>query len=185
MGKRMKTHNKASDNKSKFQLSVESQDFIKKELTRYESKRSAVLPALYQVQKDNGGWISQEAVSALSEFMQIPEAHINEVLQFYTMFNKKPVGKYHIQVCCNLTCSIFHARQLVKETCKQLKVKEGDVSENGLFTISRVECLGSCDNAPAVQINDKYYDKVDKEKMNTLLESFRSNNSTINERERK
>ena len=173
----MKTYNKASDKKSKFQLSVESQNFIKKELTRYESKRSAVLPALYQVQKNNGGWINQEAVHVLSEFMQIPEAHINEVLQFYTMFNKKPVGKYHIQVCCNLTCSIFQARQLVEHTCKQLDVQEDKMSEDGLFTISRVECLGSCDNAPAVQINDKYYDKVDKKKMNSLLESFRSDNN--------
>ena len=173
----MKTNSKIPEKKSGFQLSLESQKFIKKELKRYESKRSAVLPALYQVQKDNGGWISQEAISVLSEFMQIPEAHINEVLQFYTMFNKKPVGKYHIQVCCNLTCSMFQARQLVEHTCQQLKVKEGEMSKDGLFTISRVECLGSCDNAPAVQINDKYYDKVDKEKMNTLLESFRSDNN--------
>ena len=160
-----------------FKLSSSTKAFIKKELTRYESKRSAVLPVLYQVQKDNNGWISQEAISTLSEFMQIPEAHINEVLQFYTMYNKKPVGKYHIQVCCNLTCSMFQARQLVEDTCQQLNIKEGEVSEDGLFTISRVECLGSCDNAPAVQINDKYYDKVDKEKMKNLLESFRSNNN--------
>ena len=160
-----------------FKLSSSTKAFIKKELTRYESKRSAVLPVLYQVQKDNDGWISQEAVSALSEFMEIPEAHINEVLQFYTMYNKKPVGKYHIQVCCNLTCSLFQARQLVEDTCKKLNIKEGEMSEDGLFTISRVECLGSCDNAPAVQINDKYYDKVDKEKMNSLLESFRSENN--------
>lgn len=170
-------HIQTTSQLNSFKLSSSAKAFIKKELTRYESKRSAVLPALYQVQKDNGGWISQEAVSALSEFMQIPEAHINEVLQFYTMFNKKPVGKYHIQVCCNLTCSMFQARQLVEYTCKQLKVKEGEMSKDGLFTISRVECIGSCDNAPAVQINDKYYDKVDKEKMNTLLESFRSDNN--------
>ena len=162
---------------SSFKLSSSTKALIKKELTRYESRRSAVLPALYQIQKENGGWISQEAVSTLSKFIEIPEAHINEVLQFYTMFNKKPVGKYHIQVCCNLTCSMFQARQLVEDTCKQLNIKEGEMSEDGLFTISRVECLGSCDNAPAVQINDKYYDKVDKKKMNSLLESFRSNNN--------
>ena len=170
-------HIQTTSQPSSFKLSSSAKAFIKKELTRYESKRSAVLPALYQVQKDSGGWISLEAVSALSEFMQIPEAHINEVLHFYTMYNKKPVGKYHIQVCCNLTCSLFQARQLVEDTCKKLNVKEGEVSEDGLFTISRVECLGSCDNAPAVQINDKYYDKVDKKKMDSLLESFRSDNN--------
>ena len=169
---------KTTSHSSPFKLSPSTKAFIKKELTRYESKRSAVLPALYQVQKDNGGWVSQEAIRVLSEFVQMPEAHINEVLQFYTMFNKKPVGKYHIQICCNLTCSMFRARQLVKHACEQLKVKEGEVSEDGLFTISKVECLGSCDNAPAVQINDKYYDKVDQERMNTLLESFKSNNNS-------
>ncbi len=172
-----KANVQTANQSNSFELSPSAKAFIKKELTRYESKRSAVLPALYQVQEDNGGWVSQEAVSVLSEFMEIPEAHINEVLQFYTMFNKKSVGKYHIQVCCNLTCSMFQARQLVEETCKQLNIKEGEMSEDGLFTISRVECLGSCDNAPAVQINDKYYDKIDKEKMNVLLESFRSNNN--------
>ena len=155
-----------------FKLSSEAKAFIKKEMIRYEDKLSAVLPALYQVQRDHG-WISMEAVQSLSAFMNIPEAHINEVLQFYTMFNKKPVGKYHIQICCNLTCSLFQARELVEHTCSRLSVEEGEVSVDGRFTISRVECLGSCDNAPAAQINDKYYDKIDKEKMNTLLETLK------------
>ena len=161
-----------TSNPNTFKLSSKAKTFIKKELTRYEDKRSAVLPALYQVQKDHG-WISVEAVQSLSAFMNIPEAHINEVLQFYTMFNKKPVGKHHIQVCCNLTCSLFQARELVEHTCLKLGIKEGEVSADGRFTVSRVECLGSCDNAPAVQINDKYYDKIDKEKMNALLESLK------------
>lgn len=156
-----------------FGLSDQSKALIQKELTRYEDKRSAILPALYEVQKANDGWVSLEAVCYLSQFMQIPEAHINEVLQFYTMFNKKPVGKYHIQVCCNLTCSLFQARELVEQTCSKLGVEEGEMSMDGRFTVSRVECLGSCDNAPAVQINDKYYDKIDQKKMDALLATLK------------
>lgn len=156
-----------------FKLSDQSKSLIKKELVRYESRRSAILPALYEIQKANNGWISMEAVQALSQFMDIPETYINEVLQFYTMFNKKPVGKYHIQVCCNLTCSLFQARELVEHTCCQLGIKKGDMSQDGLFTVSRVECLGSCDNAPAVQINDIYYDKMDFNKMDQLLKTLK------------
>ena len=168
----VRLHKQATSKSNNFELSSTAKDLIKKELIRYEDKRSAVLPALYQIQRDHG-WISVDAVQSLSVFMGIPEAHINEVLQFYTMFNKKPVGKYHIQVCCNLTCSLFQARELVEHTCSKLGIKEGEVSTDGRFTVSRVECLGSCDNAPAVQINDKYYDKIKKEKMNTLLESLK------------
>ena len=155
-----------------FELSEQLKAVIQKELVRYEDKRSAILPALYEVQKEQG-WIHREAIHTLSQFMDIPESHINEVLHFYTLFNKKPVGKYHIQVCCNLTCSLFGARELVKDTCSQLAIEEGEVSEDGRFTITRVECLGSCDNAPAVQINDKYYDKIDQGKMDELLKTLK------------
>ncbi len=161
-----------SQKSTNYKLSAQAKTFIKKELTRYEDKRSAILPVLYRVQKEDG-WISPDTVSSLSAFMEIPEAHINEVLHFYTMFNKKPVGKYHIQICCNLTCCMFQARELLKYTCKQLKVKEGEMAKDGRFTITRVECLGSCDQAPAVQINDKYYDRINKDKMNKLLKSLK------------
>ena len=154
-------------------LSEESKKFVKKELERYEDKYSAIIPCLYRVQEENDGWISTDAVEYLSKLMDIPEAHINEVLEFYTMFNKKPVGKYHIQVCCNLTCSMFKARELTKDLCQQLDVKEGEVTSDGRFTITKVECLGSCDNAPAVQINEKYYDKMNMDKIKKVLQGLK------------
>ena len=156
-----------------FELSEEGKKFVKKELKRYENKYSAIIPCLYRVQEENGGWVSEEAVEHLSKLMDIPEAHINEVLEFYTMFNKKPVGKYHIQVCCNLTCSMFKARELCKDLCAELGVKTNEKTKDGRFTITKVECLGSCDNAPAVQVNDKYYDKMDFEKMMRLIRNLR------------
>lgn len=154
----------------KFQLSQEGLEFVQKEIKRYETRRSAILPCLYRVQKENGGWVSPEAVSYLSKVMEIPEAYINEVLLFYTMYNKKPVGKLHIQVCCNLSCAMNGGRELVEHLCESFNVKEGEMSENGAVTITRVECLGACDIAPMAQVNDKYVGPLKKE---TVVEEMK------------
>ena len=148
---------KQAENKKRFSLSKEGLAFVQKEMTRYETKRSAILPCLYRVQKENGGWVSEEAVSYLSQVMDIPTAQIKEVLSFYTLYNKNPVGKWHIQVCCNLSCAMNGAREVVQALCKGFNVKEGDISLDGLVTISRVECLGACDQAPVAQVNDQQY----------------------------
>ena len=153
-----------------FKLSEEGLAFVKKELTRYETKRSAILPCLYRVQKENGGWISPSAVSYLSKVMDIPTAYINEVLSFYTMYNKRPVGKLHIQVCCNLSCAMNGGRELVENLCKGFNVKEGEVSAGGEVTISKVECLGACDIAPMAQVNEEYIGPLDKE---TVVEQMK------------
>lgn len=154
----------------KFQLSQAGLEFVQKEMKRYETKRSAILPCLYRVQKENGGWVSPEAISYLSQVMEIPEAYINEVLLFYTMYNKKPVGKLHIQVCCNLSCAMNGGRELVEHLCDSFNVKEGEMSTDGAVTITRVECLGACDIAPMAQVNDKYMGPLKKE---TVVEEMK------------
>lgn len=154
----------------KFQLSQEGLDFVQKEMKRYETKRSAILPCLYRVQKENGGWVSPEAVSYLSKVMDIPEAYIHEVLLFYTMYNKQPVGKLHIQVCCNLSCAMNGGRELVEYLCNSFNVKEGEMSTDGAVTITRVECLGACDIAPMAQVNDEYIGPLKKE---TVVEQMK------------
>jgi len=144
-----------------FELSAEGKQFVITELTRYESKRSAVIPCLYKAQKENGGWVSPEVVAHLSQIMDIPEAMIYEVVSFYTMFNKKPVGKFHVQVCCTVSCAMNGARDLLKHLCTTFQTKEGEVSHDGRYTFSRVECLGSCGTAPMMQVNDEYYENLD------------------------
>ncbi|MDE0518464.1 MAG: NAD(P)H-dependent oxidoreductase subunit E, partial [Bdellovibrionales bacterium] len=104
-----------------------------------------------------------KAVSHLSQIMDIPEAQINEVLLFYTMYNKHPVGKLHIQVCCNLSCAMNGSRELVDRLCNSFNVKEGEQSADGMVTISRVECLGACDIAPMAQVNEEYIGPLNKE----------------------
>lgn len=156
-----------------FRLSKEGTEFVKKELTRYEDKKSAIIPSLYRGQAENKGWVSSEVVDELSRVMEIPTSQINEVLTFYTMFNKEPVGKYHIQVCCTLSCAMAEARELTDYICEKLKVKDGEITADGRFSVTRVECLGSCGTAPMAAINDDYHENLTREKVDRLLEELR------------
>ena len=141
------------------EFSQETKDFIKKECERYESRLSAVIPCLFKVQELEG-WVSPNAVLALSMQTDIPTSKINEVLNFYTMFNKQPVGKLHVQVCCNISCCMLGGRELADKVCSEYGVKPGEVSSDGMVTVSKVECLGSCDTAPMMQVNDEYYENL-------------------------
>lgn len=156
-----------------FELSIEGQEYVKKELARYEIIESAIIPALYRVQKENEGWVSEDAIAYLSQLMNIPEARINEVFHFYTMFNKKPVGKYHVQVCCNLACSMAGTREICDTFLEEYDVKEGEVTADKRFTFTRVECLGACDKAPMMQINDDYYEDLTPESARKLLKDLK------------
>jgi len=151
-----------------FSLTKDSKEFIKKELERYEDKLSAIIPCLYKAQEQNG-WISPEVIDCLAKEMDIPASRISEVATFYTMFNNKPVGKYHIQVCCNISCAMAGGRELTKHICEKVGVKEDEVSPDGKFTVSRVECLGSCGTAPMMQVNDEYYENLTEQTVDELL----------------
>ena len=153
-----------------FSLSKEGLNTIKKEMTRYETKLSCLIPCLYQVQKEKG-WVPPEAIPWLRQQTGIPESKIHEILMFYTLLNKKPVGKFHIQVCCNVSCALAGARELALSLCESLQVKEGVTRSDGECTISRVECLGACDEAPVVQINEDRFDKMTLKKTLSVLKN--------------
>ncbi|MDE0151737.1 MAG: NAD(P)H-dependent oxidoreductase subunit E [Bdellovibrionales bacterium] len=145
-----------------FKLSPEGIEFVKKEMVRYETKLSAVIPCLYRVQDENEGWISPECVAYLSRLMDLGESEIYEVLTFYTMFNQKPVKPLHVQVCCNVSCAMQGSRKILEELKKQ---------NNSNVTLSAVECLGSCDTAPVLQINrEPYMEKVSLEQITKTLQ---------------
>ncbi|MGE3973499.1 MAG: NADH-quinone oxidoreductase subunit NuoE [Bdellovibrionales bacterium] len=155
-----------------FKLSKEGQDLVKKELDRYEDKMSAIIPCLYQAQKENG-WISPEVIDTLSKEMDIPPARIQEVAMFYTMFNKKPVGKYHIQVCCNISCCMAGGREITQKLLNKFQVGLDEMTKDGKFTVTKVECLGSCGTAPMMQVNDEYYENLTQEKIDKLIAEFK------------
>ncbi|MDZ4677566.1 MAG: NAD(P)H-dependent oxidoreductase subunit E [Oligoflexia bacterium] len=156
----------------KSELPLKSKTYIQKELKRYEVRESALIPALFEAQKVFGH-ITPEVIDILAMEMDIPQARISEVANFYTMFNKKPVGKFHIQVCTNISCAMVGARETMDYICEKTGSKPEEISNDGRFTVSAVECLGSCGTAPMAQINDEYHENLTHEKIDKLLEKLK------------
>ncbi len=156
-----------------FKLSESGLGEVQNEMKRYEVKESAIIPSLYIAQKENKGWINADVIRHLSEVMEIPESRINEVFKFYTMFNQKPVGKFHVQVCTNISCALEGGRELFSHICRELETHESEVTKDGRFTVSKVECLGSCGTAPMMQVNDEYYEKLTPETAMNLLRNMK------------
>lgn len=141
-------------------------------LRKYPRKEAALLPALYLAQEEFG-YLSPEAIQYVAELMEIPSPQVYGVATFYTMFNKEPVGKYHIQVCDNISCSLKGADGLVGYLKEKLGINVGETTPDKKFTLSTVECLGFCENAPAMQINDDYYPDLTTEKIDEILEKLK------------
>jgi NADH-quinone oxidoreductase subunit E len=155
-----------------FKLSSEGLAKVQKELQRYESKNSAIIPALYIAQKENGGWISDDVIAHLSQVLDLPSSRINEVFKFYSMFNQKRMGKHHVQICNNISCVLNGSREMTEEVLKAMHTKINDTSLDGKFCFSFVECLGSCGTAPMMQVNEDYYENLTAEKAIAILKGL-------------
>jgi len=114
-----------------------------------------------------------EKNSALANILDTTPNKIYGILTFYTMFNTEPVGKYHIQVCRNVSCSLLGAKNIIEHLSEKLKIKPGEKTKNKKITLSLVECLGSCGTAPVMMINDKYYENLDEKKVDNILKSLK------------
>ncbi len=136
-----------------------------------DRRQSAVIPALWLVQKQNGGWLSEPALRAVAERLGMAYIRVYEVATFYTMFNLEPVGKYFLQVCGTTPCMLRGAESLT-ELCERKIGPKGQVSANGTFSWNEVECLGACVNAPMVQINDYYYEDLTAETFEQIIEDL-------------
>ena len=151
---------------------MELREKIEEIARRYPDPRSAVMPALYLAQEKHG-YLTKEAMEEVAEALNIPPVQVYEIATFYTMFNKRPVGRYHIQVCTNVSCMLLGAETLVDYLKEKLGIDVGETTRDGLFTLSTVECLGSCGTAPVMQINDTYYENLTKERIDEILEGLR------------
>jgi NADH-quinone oxidoreductase E subunit len=140
-------------------------------LTRYPDREAAILPTLYLAQREFGH-LSDEAILYVADLLGFTPARIYGVATFYTMFNKKPVGKYHLQVCRNLSCSLMGAEHLIEHVARKIGVKPGETTADGRFTLSTVECLGSCGTAPVMQVNDDYYENLTEESIDAILDGL-------------
>jgi NADH-quinone oxidoreductase E subunit len=137
-------------------------------LTRYPTKEAALLPTLHLAQ-EVWGWISPEVVHYVGSLLDLSPATVFGVVSFYNMYNQKPVGKYHLQVCTNLSCMVNRAYDIYDHLCERLHVTPGETTKDGLYTVVEVECLGSCGTAPVVQINNDYHEYMSVEKMDAVL----------------
>ena len=142
-------------------------------LRKYPDKQAGLLPVLYLAQREFG-YISREVMDYVASLMGLPESEVLGVATFYTMYNKKPVGKYFIQVCTNISCSILDAEKIVKHIEGKLGIKVGETTKDNKFTLATVECLGSCGTAPMMQINDDYYENLSMEKVDEILENLKT-----------
>lgn len=154
-------------------LTEESIKEIKAKAAKYPRKKSAILPALTVAYKQLG-YVDEEVYRAISKVIGIPHVEIAEAATFYTMFPKAPRGKYLIQVCHNISCALLGADSLIGYLEEKLGIKKGETTEDKMFTLISVECLGSCSTAPMMQINHDYYENLTREKVDSILNDLKA-----------
>jgi NADH-quinone oxidoreductase E subunit len=141
-------------------------------VARYPKKEAAMLPVLYLAQRELGH-IGQEAIDYVAKLMGQSSARVYGVVSFYTMFNTKPIGRHHIQVCRTLSCALRGAEMVTSTIKGRLGIEPGQTTPDGRFTLSEVECLASCGTAPMMQVNDDYYENLTEGKISEILDSLK------------
>ncbi len=161
----------SKDQPDKFEFNQKNLEVANKIILNYPKgkQKSAVMSLLYIAQNQNENWIPLAAIKYISKFLNMPYIKVYEVATFYSMYNLSPVGKYFIQICTTTPCMIRGAYKLV-EVCKEkISEKEKNISKDGKCSWIEVECLGACVNAPMMQINEDYYEDLDKEKCEKII----------------
>jgi len=160
-----------------FEFSASNLTIIESLINKYPmgKKASAILPVLDLAQRQNDNWLSLAAIKVVSEILEMPMVKILEVVTFYTMYNLSPVGKNVLQVCTTTPCWLRGSDQIYKSCKEKLGINFGETTKDREFTLVEVECLGACANAPVVQINDDYYEDLDKESIKKIIEKLKKN----------
>eukprot|EP00050_Salpingoeca_kvevrii_P018920 m.80096 g.80096 ORF g.80096 m.80096 type:complete len:245 (+) comp8198_c2_seq1:1042-1776(+) len=158
-----------------FEFSGENLERIKAICSNFPTahKAAAIIPVLDLAQRQNGGWVSIAAMDTVARLLNVPKMKVYEVATFYTMFNRDPIGKYHVQVCTTTPCMVCGAYDVHERIKGTLGIKEGETTSDGLFTLTEVECLGACANAPMVQINDEYFEDLTPDDAERILKELR------------
>ena len=166
----------SKDQPESFEFNSTSMEAAKKIVKNYpqNKQKSAVMALLFIAQKQNNNWIPLAAMKYIGKFLDMPYIKVYEVATFYTMYNLAPVGKHFIQVCTTTPCMIRGAYKLVEACKEKISDKENTLSINQSCSWMEVECLGACVNAPMMQINDDYYEDLDKEKTLKILDKILS-----------
>lgn len=164
------------ETKTNFSFNNENSEKAQSIVSKYPEGRqkSACLPLLDLAQRQNNGYLSTDAIEYVADYISEPYMRVYEVASFYTMFYLNPVGKHHLQICGTTPCYLRGAADILKACEDHIGIKCGETSKDGKFTLSEVECLGACVNAPIVQINDDYYEDLTPDKIRSLIDELSS-----------
>ncbi|MGI9245683.1 MAG: NADH-quinone oxidoreductase subunit NuoE [Steroidobacteraceae bacterium] len=132
---------------------------------------SLVLPCVRRIQEERG-YVADSDITELAAYLGVPQIQIEEVLSFYTQFRRKPIGRWHLQLCHNLSCSMNGAENILAHVEQRLGIKPGETTPDGRFTLSNAECLGSCGTAPMMMVNDRYHENLTPARVDVLLEGL-------------
>ena len=152
-------------------FSPEVEAEIDRHIAKYPIKRSAIIPLMFIVQRERG-YLDPPGVQYLADRLQLRVTDIWEVATFYSMLHTKPIGKYHIQICKTLSCKIMGEGKITEYVCNKLGIKPGETTPDGKFSVSLVECLGSCGTAPMFQLNFDYHENLTPEKVDQILDGL-------------
>lgn len=153
-------------------LSDDARSRIQAFVDKYPDRRSALLPALHIAQNEVG-WLPREAMEEVAQVLGLDWDQVEEVASFYTMYYKQPVGKYVLEVCKTIPCSLMGADDIIDHLTRRLGIAPGETTPDGMFTLFRVECLAACHRAPAMQLNHRYVQNLTLEKVDALIEAAR------------
>ncbi|MGM5631610.1 NAD(P)H-dependent oxidoreductase subunit E [Apibacter raozihei] len=162
-------------------FSEETLTKVNKIIARYPEgkQKSALIPVLHLAQKEFDGWLDVPVMDYVASLLSITPIEVYEVATFYTMFNMQPVGKYVLEVCRTGPCMLNGSDQIIEYIKEKLQIKEGETTQDGLFTLKPAECLGACGYAPMMQIGKFYHEHLTKEKINEIIDLCRAGNIAI------
>jgi NADH-quinone oxidoreductase subunit E len=151
------------------ELTATMKEKVEKIRRHFPTNQALLIPLLHAIQEEEG-WISTEAMEAAGDYLGLPLARVEEVVSFYTMFHRAPIGKQNLQVCTNISCMLNGSGEILDCLKKRIGIGPGETTEDGRYTIEEVECLASCGTAPVVQVNKDYHEGLDTEKLNQLMD---------------
>jgi len=155
---------------------LKAKDIVKMYPKNY--RESSIMPLLSMAQSQNDGWLPKKAIEYVSKFLNVPEMKVLEIATFYSMYNLSPVGKHHIEICTTSPCMLRGSDNLLEKLKNWIGINTGEITDDNKFSLNRVECLGACVNAPVVKINENYYEDLDLQSFEELINKL-SNNKNV------
>ncbi len=155
-----------------FNFTQENLVKVSEAIKRYPDKKAAIMPSLWIAQEQNG-WISSEVMQEVAKILEISPEDVLGVVTFYTMYHQKPMGKYHLQVCTNVSCMLRGGYEIFENVKKSLGIENMQVTSDHEFSLEEVECMGACGSAPMIAVNEDYFEDLSVEKVNKIIDDLK------------